>query len=700
MTNLRTAVFALLLLAPIALAAGRDLAPRPLGPSSYQQDAPLVAYAGGKYLAVWLESLHDEDGRYLGAFVDASGKRISPSAFLLSEGLGGPPQLIGAGNSFALFFAREPYCPQMVLIDLEGRVTARRLLPIEYIAYERPVAWNGTHFAFVDHRRVVFFDRMGNVVRKVEILCSPVRNDLAAAGRDVIVASVCRGGRLRTHVVTPEGNVTTTMIDPSFPEKGVRIAAAPAGNDATLLVWGTDDALQSAVLSPDGVPAPQKLADKGSVPLVLTKTPNGFLLAFTTHGRFTMATLHEDGSLRVVHDAHADAVRRTASAATEGTNVLVASIAKHGRARAWLFTPNAHLAASDLLSIVPARQLAPAIGAGSESLVAAWTERQDVSTAIVRTARLAPDGTILGAAVIHRNATLASDDLAWNGAHYLTVILANGQLRTQRITAFGEPLGDSQHLYDLPAYARPHAAVVWAGDRWVVVGNDESVAFYSEIAPGGEHLTWSLLPLEGPLHEDDAYRGRLNGVALAYDGKRVHVAWTEAHVPCWQVCIGSFVAFVSTIEDRGTRISTPRRLSKRLANDESVSLAANGDEVVVIANGYETSVTTLGGASRTFDGDGDVTWDGSTFVLALRAREQLTVRRLDGRLRDAGHPRVAAIAPANTAHSLPSVAAVIPGNAIIGIQEIETTSGARAVAYVEEELVYEYEPRRRRTVRR
>jgi hypothetical protein len=198
-----------------------------------------------------------------------------------------------------------------------------------------------------------------------------VRNDIAAAGSDVIVASVCSGGRLRTHVVTAEGNVTTTMIDPWFPEKGVRIAAAPAGNGTTLLVWTADDALHSAVLSPDGVTAPRKLADKGTIPLLLTKTPNGFA-RLTTYGRFSMATLDEDGSLRVVHDNPANAMaaptarRRTArtfsSRASRRTSAL----------RAWLFTSDARLAASTSFDHTGAcRSFAPAIGAGSESLVAA-----------------------------------------------------------------------------------------------------------------------------------------------------------------------------------------------------------------------------------------------------------------------------------------------------------------------------------------
>lgn len=101
---LLSAALALVLVAPATLAAGRDLAPRPFGPSAYSPQAPLVAHAGGKYLTVWLESLDRAGWRYLGAFSDSAGKRLSPTAFVvIPYGIAGPGQL-GTGESFTLFF--------------------------------------------------------------------------------------------------------------------------------------------------------------------------------------------------------------------------------------------------------------------------------------------------------------------------------------------------------------------------------------------------------------------------------------------------------------------------------------------------------------------------------------------------------------------------------------------------------------------
>src|SRR5215213_6082922 len=221
-----------LLLATNAFAAGRELAPPPLGPSAYAQQTPLIAYAGGRYLTVWLESLDRAGWRYLGTFSDRDGTRLSPSAFVvIPYGIAGPAQLIGIGNSFALFFPHDDGV-QMMDVDLAGQVTATRIIPIQGFRYDPSVAWNGTHFAVVERldgeARAVFFDRAGIVARTVTLPCRPIRHALAAVGTDVIVAAVCEGGGLRADRIASDGSLTATVLDPSFPGLGVRIVAAPA----------------------------------------------------------------------------------------------------------------------------------------------------------------------------------------------------------------------------------------------------------------------------------------------------------------------------------------------------------------------------------------------------------------------------------------------------------------------------------------
>ncbi|MGZ8710672.1 MAG: hypothetical protein ACXW28_10650, partial [Thermoanaerobaculia bacterium] len=151
----------------------------------------------------------------------------------------------------------------------------------------------------------------------------------------------------------------------------------------------------------------------------------------------------------------------------------------------------------------------------------------------------------------------------------------------------------------------------------------------------------------------------------------------------------------------------PLAIDDRWSVVDALSLATNGRVLVVVAGhtdswpslaaSIDTTGTTLTTtALRSFDGVGDVAWDGSAFVLALRERDLLTVRRLDANLRDTAPARIANIARADSDDSAPSIAVAISGNAILGLQECNS-DGGRAVVYAEQELA---EPRRRRTVRR
>ncbi len=715
MPSLLSVVLSAILLAPAAFATGRDLAPRPLGPSAYSQQTPLVAYAGGKYLTVWLENLERAGWRYLGAFSNRDGDRLSPSAFVVIPGsIVGPGTLLGTGDSFALFFPLEDGV-QMFDIDLAGQVTGSRIIPIENARYDPAVAWNGSYFVVVENTRAVFFDRNGTIARKVTLPCRPQRHELLTVRTDVIVASTCNDGSLRADFLTNDGSILTTTLEPSFTGPGVRAAAATAANNGTLIVWGdaeNEQSLKAAVVSVSGtVSTPKTIAQGGGqayVPLALAINSEGYLLPYVTHTALHVRILDGDGVPIAVNESMASSFGSPGGAATDGRDILVADIpyvspVLRGGVRTRLVEAGGEITTTGILSIVPARQLAPAIAAGSGSLVAAWTEKQR-TTSIVRSAHIAPDGTPLSSSVIDPNATLASTDLAWNGSEYLTVIYRNEQLRAQRLNAFGQKVGSAMLLYSAGSGPiPPRVAVVWAGDRWEVVGADSVIAFHAEVAPDGKRSSWEQLKLEGPLPEGHARSG-VYDVAIAYDGERVLVAWIEGqYYPCNMVCPENRPAFVTTIDRFAFNVGAPHRISDPFANARSVSLATNGDEVVAITNGYQALATSFDAsleqkATRSFDGSGDVTWDGSAFVLALRERDQLTVRRLDADLRDGARARVATIAPTDSADTTPSIAVAISGNGIVALQECDANSGGRAVAYVEQELGYE--ARRRRTVRR
>lgn len=700
-----------------AFAGGRELAPRPLGPSAYGQQAPQVAYAGGKYLTVWLELMDDAGWRYLGAFSDRAGHRLSPSAFVVVPNPGaGPAQLLGTGNSFALFFPVETGA-LMLDIDLAGHVTGTRTVEIENFRFNPAVAWNGTHFVAVEGTRALFFDRSGTIVRKVTLSCRPTRHEVLSVREDVIVAGTCQnGGGLRADVFDRNGQRTAIAeLEPEVYD--VRVAATAADDGGMLFAWGSsglEQVLKTARVSASGTVAPRKVIAAGNQPyepLLLTRTAAGFLLPYLQHGRLSVASLTEDGSLGAVTPSPETSFGHPASAATDGTGVLVSDIQfvsqqSPGRVRTQLIAPDGETGTADVLSITPSRQLAPALGAGSGSLVAVWTEQQG-QTSSVRSAHLAADGTPLSNSVIDPNATLVSRDLAWNGSHYLTVIHRNGQLRSQRLNAFGEKVGSAMLLYTSDGGFRlPRVSVVWADDHWEVAGTDMITAFHCTVSADGKDVSWEQLQLEGTLPDDQTVRTSIYDVAIAWDGARALVAWIEGqYYPCNFECIEARPAFVTTIDPIAHAVTGAHRISEPWEGAESLSLATNGGEVVAAMTRYDrnTLVTAVDAslertASRNFDGVADVAWDGTSFVLALRERTELTVRRLDANLRDAARARFASIAPADVVGSAPSVAVAIPGNAIVGVQEVEANSGARALAYVEQELGNE--PQRRRTVRR
>jgi hypothetical protein len=718
MNVMKKLVLVLALLASNAFAAGRKLAEPPLGPSSYGPYQPLVAYAGGRYLTVWVESLDSAGYRILGAYSDSEGNRLSPSAFFIAgDVVALPVQLLGTGNAFALFLAFAD-STQMIDIDLAGHVTGTRTIAIDSFHVDGSIGWNGTHFVAVESTRAVFFDRDGTFVRKITLTCRPLRYEMLSLESDVIVASVCAtGGGLRADRIASDGTITRTMLDPEVVSYDVRITAARGSNGRMLLAWGapaSEQTLKTAILSMDGtVTSMHTIAMGGNdpyEPLIAIRTGSRFLLAYLTAGRLHVSTLASDGTQMSRDDTQVNSYGRPASAASNGTKILVSDIAFEanqplGQVRTRRIAAGAPIATTGILSIIPARQLPPAIGAGSGALVAIWTEQQG-STSSVRAARLAPDGTPLSASLIEAKGTLASRDLAWNGAEYLTVIHRNGELRAQRIDAFGEKAGSATLLMNAAANSTPHVAVAWADDHWEVAGTDAAGAFHAEVAAGGAVSSWTALKLEGPLPEDHVRTG-IYDVAIAWDGERAHVAWIEGrYFPCSFECIELRPAFVATLDRFAAQAGEPQRISDEFEFAEALSLAANEDTLVSATSRYNdvTFVTSLplrdGGpqATRSFDGAADVTWDGSSFVLALRERDRLTVRRLDANLRDAGRARSVAVAPPDAPLSVPSVAVAIPGNAVITIHEVEANSGARAIAYAEQELGSE--PQRRRTVRR
>ena len=78
--------------------AGRDLAPRAVAPTAYFAVHPDIAYAGDRFLAVWIEEMGALGSPVKGALLDSSGRRVSPEAFMVLDAHLTWKQLVAAGD--------------------------------------------------------------------------------------------------------------------------------------------------------------------------------------------------------------------------------------------------------------------------------------------------------------------------------------------------------------------------------------------------------------------------------------------------------------------------------------------------------------------------------------------------------------------------------------------------------------------------
>lgn len=162
----------LALLVPSAFAAGRELAPRPLIPTSGSFDSLSVASAGDLFLTVWRER-HPRSEAIYGVLSGGDGRRLSPAASLLVESAQiRTIHLAGTGDSFAMFWTDDAKVVHLTNIDLDGGVIDTRATALPS-AERLSVAWDGERFLAVLFRPTGYregvvaalLDRDGTVVR-------------------------------------------------------------------------------------------------------------------------------------------------------------------------------------------------------------------------------------------------------------------------------------------------------------------------------------------------------------------------------------------------------------------------------------------------------------------------------------------------------------------------------------------------------
>lgn len=719
----------LLLLVSVATltlgAAGRELAPRVLAPTSYHTLPPVIAFSGDRFLTIWRENMGDIGAPIMGAFSDASGHRISPRSFPLDL----PPisnptslRLIGVDDGFALFWLDITRGSQMARIDREGRVTDIRRLPLPTYNHSR-FAWNGTHFLAIVQRSATYdaegylFDREGQLVRQViPIPYDTYTMDIAVSNGEFVVfttgweglfaQTITTAGLTRHVQVEAAQGTTATAYRPQS------VVSTPIGNGDVLFVWtaGTPSQahLKSAIHRANGsVTAPSLLATHVGImrPLEVLRAGETYVVSFTTAEpglvNPTQWSMRLDAAGAKIGEAvalDAPITFEGSAAASNGVIVVAYPTALYpARVATVAIGPDAQPRTPELMSIGFSRQTQPILAAGAGMVLASWTEIVD-DAAAVRAATVNADGEPLSATHV-APAFLAAREISWSGVHHLIVHRDLTRLMATRVGADGQVVDEqpiviahvTQFGWD------PRASVVWTGNHWMVVWTDGDHLHVVDVTSGGFSSARRTLAVHDPL-PDPTWSRRVHPPALAFDGRHALLVWTEQQsAPCdiFMPCeSGSTRTFAKLLTRDGVPVGNALEVEN--PSGFALSVASSGDDFLVLAG---TRATLIEGGRNVLHATAtrnlfewpastDVTWDGRHYVVALRyrvANRYLAVRRLDRSLHDATAPRGAqTLAPDEQAP--PSVAAPFRGDSIVGIQEGTAADGVRAVVYREAEM--------------
>jgi len=704
-------------------AAGRELAPRVLAPTTYRTGNPYTAFAGERFLTVWREDMGTLGFPLMGAFSDASGRRLSPKSFPLAV----PPisivysmQLLGIGDQYVLFWHEETR-GQMAYIDLEGRVTARYDLPV------RPntgatYAWNGTHFIAVTRRsashigEATIFDREGRLVRAdISIPNYTYAFDAVSIGSDFITFTSGADG-LFAQTISDRGLLRQQTIErpQGTPVAGYWtgwVAAKVVDDGDVLVVWSSatpeQAALKSAFLRRDGTLTEAKVIDVGErtpAPLEILRTGDGFVVAFTVvdatavQPRPWALRLDATGGRAGEPVPLTGEVSYSDSAAASGSAILVATrtLDPAPRIRSVAAGPDAQPRHAGMLSIGYSRQTQPILAAAGGNVLAAWNELAG-DDASVRAAVVDPSGTPT-AVVEVAPGLLNAHDVSWNGAHFLVVHHQARTLLATRISADGRVVDEQPIVLAELRGSGPEAgaSVVWTGEQWLVVWRDYGRLNAARVSRGGIPSARRSLPVHEPL-PDSSWERYVQQPVLGFNGQHVLLLWVETVVePCHgPLCLGDSVRRAIRLTPSGDVAGHALELGK-VTEPGPVSIASSGDEFFVLIGPKATIIRSDGNALRVaaqrdlIDANtaARVVWDGRHYVVAMRYRAMewyAAVRRYDAALSLMAPPRGTRTLGAD-ALAAPSPAAPFAGDVLVGVQEGTVAEGVRATVYREADM--------------
>lgn len=696
MRKLSLAVF-LLLFVTRAFGAGHELGPRGSSPSSYPVRDPQVAFAGDRFLTLWTENMGAMGVQLMGAFSDASGRRGAQVAFPVIPSYSGfSMQLIGLGDGYALFWKSPRDKTFLTEIALDGSVvrTTELALP-PYFGFD--AAWNGSRF-LVGIRYFdagghtvegILFSRTGELLQRGILFDNQAQTIDVAPDGDGFIAATTGPRDVFAYRITSAGALTAYPLH-ATPYVWSALVSTTAGGDLAV-VWSANMELYAAFVTSDGEVVSRSTLASSAIPMFLAhlrRVGNAHLVTYADAGspQSGLATLilHDSGVVTPAAELAAELPQNTATAvmaASSPTTTLALYTPGH------LFPPQLLqvATANDATASAPApvtlgrsRQSQPILAAHGGRVLAAWTDLQGPA-AYVRTASLTPDATPLtdniAAPALH-----VSRELAWNGSQFLTLASRDQQLLAVRLDANGAPIDTTVLAPHSFPWAQLHAAVTWAGDRWIIVWQNGGELHFASMR-GGEAPFVKRLIGDAALSNSDP--------ALSFNGSTLLLVWNQTDYsgctffpPCFPDDLPG-VATKLTLDGQflGSRVTIPR------ATD--YSLATSGTDFFIL--GGTTATMIDGNVSRVvasrpvfnWAARGDVTWDGSSYAVALRyfgAVWHVSVTHFDRELNVAGAPRGTTTLPPDD-FAAPSIA-----GGMVGVQEGDPVNGARAVAYLESEL--------------
>ncbi|HEY0159552.1 MAG TPA: fibronectin type III domain-containing protein [Thermoanaerobaculia bacterium] len=701
-----------------AAAAGRPLAPRTLAPTTYYAFNPVTAYAGGRFLTIWRESMGFVGAPIRAVFSDASGAKISERSFPLDLPPVSDPfsyQLVGMGDSFTIFWLDDERRTHMADIDLEGRVTNRRAVALpDHIS--ATIAWNGTHFLAVMQRPftldgfVTMFERDGRIVLPpTPIPAHTHAFDIALVdGRFIALTSGFDA--LAAQEITPAGIGPRRTIEAAHENRPSRVVAIPVEDGGVLVIWAststTSAELKSAVLHGNGTrTATSVLASSSStvIPYEVIRSGNGYVALFSMGNALYRVHLDASGA-RVAEPALVLAEFNPSLSAAAGPGTILIPFTTPSTATAQIATvaiaADGQARAPEILSIGDSRQLQPVLGAGGGTVLAAWTEF-DAGGPSVRAVAVNDEGEPVGEPVHVADGTLAATELPWNRGRaaweiqYLVVYRDGSRLLAQRLEADATSVDLTPIVLAELTNAVAEAAVVWTNARWVVVWTNGAALHSLTISPHGAVSAARTLDVHAPLEE--GWVRLVRRPRLAYDGSEVLLVWAES---LRREDDAPWAGELPT-KTWATRLN---QSGARYDQQPPVDLGVDAPTLSAASSGFEFMVV-AGEHARVLKGDGplrviaareligwraasDVTWDGGSYAVALRyygatTDWYLAALRLDGHANESGAPLATATLPPDE-EAAPSIVAA--NGWLIGVQEGTPADGVSATVYRDAEM--------------